>query len=91
MVTLIRSDLEFILQQIASAESGSQPTDPLLPFGLRTVDGSSNNLIPGQTTFGAADQVFPRMTDPFFRTAEDGTSFAQTTGDVVELAAAHNQ
>ena len=82
MVTLIRSDLEFILQQIIAAESGTQPTDPLLPFGLRTVDGSNNNLIEGQTNFGAADQVFPRMTDPFFRTAEAGTSFAQTSGDV---------
>ena len=84
MVTLIRSDLEFILQQIIAAESGSQPTDPLLPFGLRTVDGSNNNLIEGQTNFGAADQVFPRMTDPFFRTAEAGTSFAQTSGDVTD-------
>ena len=27
----------------------------------------------------------PRMTDPFFRTAEAGTSFAQTSGDVVDL------
>ena len=36
--------------------------NPALPFGLRTVDGSCNNLQPGQETFGAADQTFPRMT-----------------------------
>lgn len=32
-----------------------------LPWGLRTVDGSCNHLTPGQETFGAADQVFPRL------------------------------
>ena len=64
MVTLIRSDLEFILQQILSAEAGTQPADPLLPFGLRTVDGSNNNLVAGQSSSAPADQVFPRMTDP---------------------------
>ena len=67
------------------AELGTQPTDPLLPYGLRTVDGSNNNLIEAQTSFGAADQVFPRMTDPVSRTAEAGTSFAQNTGDVIDL------
>src|SRR3954447_23945982 len=34
----------------------NQIPSPLLPFGLRTVDGSCNNLIAGQETFGAADQ-----------------------------------
>ena len=42
--------------------------------GLRTVDGSFNNLINfggiDQTEFGAADNVFPRLTDPVFRDAE---------------------
>ncbi len=66
-----------------------------MPFGLRTVDGSDNNLInfgnpqPGlntsdQTHFGAADQVFPRLTDPVFHTAQDGTSYAQTNGLVID-------
>src|SRR3712207_6852669 len=31
-----------------------------LPWGLRTVDGTCNNLVPGQAHFGAADAVFPR-------------------------------
>ena len=70
---------------------------PELPFGLRTVDGTCNNLQPGQETFGAADQTFPRMTTPFFRDAEDSeipglgpvgppgpTSYTQTSGNVVD-------
>ncbi len=42
-----------------------------LPWGLRTVDGSCNNLKPNQETFGASDQMFPRMTVPEFRDADD--------------------
>ena len=38
--------------------------------GLRTVDGSCNNLVPGQETIGAADQVFPRLAPESFRPAE---------------------
>ena len=46
--------------------------NPQLPMGLRTVDGSYNNLvqIPDQHMFGAADLVFPRKTTPVFRDAE---------------------
>ncbi|MGH2820414.1 MAG: peroxidase family protein, partial [Actinomycetota bacterium] len=67
-----------------------------LPFGLRTVDGTCNNLMPGQGRFGAADSVFPRMTTPRFRNAEAGdpdgpgpapsgpTSYAQTNGTVID-------
>ena len=29
--------------------------------GLRTVDGSFNNLLPGNELLGAADQLFPRV------------------------------
>src|SRR4051794_1669862 len=76
----------------------NQIPSPLLPFGLRTVDGSCNNLIDGQEKFGAADQAFPRLTTPVFNAAEplpfdtdgpdgpevagDATSYAQTTGSV---------
>ena len=35
-----------------------------LPWGLRTVDGTCNNLLPNQSKFGAADQRFPRRVDP---------------------------
>ena len=63
-----------------------------LPLGLRTVDGSCNNLVPGQVDahgvpsqfFGASDQVFPRRTTPVFRPAENGTSYAQSTGTVID-------
>ena len=68
MATLIRSDLEFILQQILIAEQHAAGADlaSLLPnqlsmLGLRTVDGSFNNLAPGQQYYGAADQPFPRL------------------------------
>jgi Ca2+-binding RTX toxin-like protein len=70
---------------------------PLLSFGLRTVDGSCNNLILGQDKYGAADQTFPRLTKPEFNAAEDSnipglgpvgppgpTSYAQTSGSVVD-------
>src|SRR5262245_16347655 len=80
-VHFIRSDLDFILDQIRIAErnsDGEALVDILpnvrVPFGLRTVDGSDNNLIntPGhaQSEFGAADTVFPRLTTPIFRPAE---------------------
>ena len=88
---LIRSDLEFILQQIVIAERHAAGEDLLsllpnvqVPFGLRTVDGTYNNLVPGQSGFGAADTIFPRLTDPAFRPAESGTSYQQTSGTVVD-------
>src|SRR4051794_26181793 len=53
-------DLDFILQQIKRAEAhaaggalvgpgADQIANPLLPYGLRTVDGRWNNLLPGQS------------------------------------------
>ena len=38
-----------------------QIPDRLTSYGLRTVDGSCNNLFPGRETFAAADQPFPRL------------------------------
>ena len=83
MVTFIKSDLDFILDQILIAErnaAGENLLDILpnvqVPWGLRTVDGSFNNLVFNaslgidQSLFGAADTTFPRMTTPVFRTAE---------------------
>jgi len=55
-----------------------QIPDRLTPYGLRTVDGSCNNLFgpppagsQDRHNFGAADQPFPRLTQPKFRDAED--------------------
>src|SRR5207237_2906877 len=101
-------DLRFIYDQILVAQDHAaggvllgpgpnQVHDPQLPRGLRTVDGSFNNLVPGQEKFGQADLVFPRLTTPIFKPAEalrfdpDGagpqaagqpTSYAQKTGCV---------
>jgi len=80
-VRFLQSDLQFILEQIKISErhaSGEALTDILdnarAPLGLRTVDGSYNNLVQGQSGFGAADQVFPRLVDPVFRNDQDGDS-----------------
>ncbi len=86
-VHLIRSDLQFILDQIVIAEKHSgaygTPSQDLhtlipnerLPWGLRTVDGSYNNLVPGQEFFGAADQPFPFLLAQIFRNDLDGDNF----------------
>ncbi len=74
MTTMIRSDLDFILAQIRIGEQNAAGVDlntlvedPLLPHGVRRVDGTFNNLLPGQQNFGAADQVFPRLLAPILR------------------------
>jgi Ca2+-binding RTX toxin-like protein len=75
MVTYTRSDLEFILEQIVIAEehvaAGESRADLLelvgdasQGLGLRTVDGTLNNLRPGQSDFGAADQPFLELVPP---------------------------
>jgi len=105
------ADLRFIMAQIKIAETHTaapgyacdallgpgplQVPSPVLPYGLRTVDGSCNNLQPGQSEFGAADNVFPRMLTPTYRQGEnwaidpdgpgpiqvgDPTSYEQKTG-----------
>ncbi|MDM8350763.1 peroxidase family protein, partial [Pseudomonas sp. sp1636] len=91
MANFIKSDLEFILQQILIAEAHAAGADllDLLPntevgFGLRTVDGSFNNLIEGRNLFGAADTLFPRLLTPVFNAAEGGTSYTQTSGLVFD-------
>jgi Ca2+-binding RTX toxin-like protein len=90
MVTFIRSDLSFILEQILIAErqaSGESLTDILpnqhVPWGLRTVDGSLNNLFIGQSEFGAADNIFPRMTTPAFLNEQDGDTMNLGPGGLV--------
>ena len=55
-----------VLDQIANSR---------LPFGLRTVDGTFNNLVQGQTNFGAADQDFVLQIDQIFRNDQDGDTF----------------
>jgi hypothetical protein len=105
-VTFNSSDLQFILDQIEIAEANAAGTSLIdllanvtLPFGLRTVDGSLNNLVTGQSEFGAADNTFPRLGDPNFIQAQpvtfdpdgpggqvvgDPTSYQQTSGFVFD-------
>jgi len=78
MVAFDRTDLDFILTQILMAENGQPPVNPHLPFGLREVSGTNNNTVPGQASFGAVDQVLPRVAEPFFQTVKvnvDGPLF----------------
>jgi Ca2+-binding RTX toxin-like protein len=73
----------------------NQIPDRLSAYGLRTVDGSCNNLFPGRENFAAADQPFPRIATPDFRDAEPitpalpvgplgPTSYKQKKGNVVD-------
>ena len=78
MVDYIRSDLEAILFhiKIAEANAAGQPLygpGGLIPtynlsWGLRTVDGSHNNLLPGREYWGASNQPFTTHMDPVYRT-----------------------
>jgi len=70
----------------------------LMPFGLRTVDGSFNNFTPGGELLGSSSQLMDRLLDPVFRPAEGSpaglhapgtpagapTSYAQPNGIVYD-------
>lgn len=83
MVTLTKHDLGFILDQIAIAEAHAAGTDltdlvdsPLLPYGLRTVDGSYNNIVPGRESWGASHESFRHLTEQTWRNeADDAMTF----------------
>jgi len=104
---LIKHDLEFILSQIQLAEAHTNGADPLaqlndnplLPYGLRTVAGTYNNVVPGQELFGSADRAMPTTLPQVWRAAQgaafdpDGpgplqvgspTSYTQTAGLVFD-------
>ena len=78
--------------QIPSGEVGDT-----LPWGLRLVDGTCNNIVPGKANVGAADQTFPRLVPKSLKPAEVGdpdgptgpsgpvqTSYTQTSGTVID-------
>ncbi|HEX2842573.1 peroxidase family protein [Hyphomicrobium sp.] len=48
--------------------------DPHVPYGLRTVDGTYSNLVPGREHWGAADNSMPRLLDPSYVNDTDGDS-----------------
>ncbi|HEX4430756.1 MAG TPA: peroxidase family protein [Frankiaceae bacterium] len=71
-----------------------QVPDIITSYGLRTVDGSCNNLKDTTTAeFAASDQVFPRLTTPVWRTPTGDLTFPVPstptylgTGNVVDTA-----
>ncbi|MEN3363392.1 MAG: hypothetical protein V7606_666 [Burkholderiales bacterium] len=80
--TVNKADLVFILEQIVIAERHAAGESlqailgndaALLPSGLRAVDGSNNNLLPGGGGIGAADNIFPRLLPPSYRNEGDDT------------------
>src|SRR5262245_31120225 len=93
MVAYIRSDLDFILAQIkiAEAHAAGQPLygpGGLVPaynlsYGLRTVDGTYNHLLPGQEKWGAADTQFTALVDPVYRPAQIDVNTPFAPGGVV--------
>ncbi|MHA7209186.1 peroxidase family protein [Arthrobacter sp. MDT1-65] len=64
-----------------------QIANPLLPYGLRTVDGSDNNLIKGQEDFGSTNLPFPRLAAPQWRIAQDGKSYQSVNTNITDGAA----
>ena len=59
---------------------------PLSPYGLRTVDGSYNNLVAGREEWGAADTQFVRITAPVYRNeADDSITFGAGSPGQVTL------
>ncbi|MEQ1756126.1 MAG: peroxidase family protein [Micropepsaceae bacterium] len=75
-VTFTKNDLQYLLTQIQMAETNTPPVSPHLAFGLREVAGTNNNSVPGQSTFGSADQPFATYTQEYFRTVNvDETIF----------------
>lgn len=64
----------------------NQVPGPLVSYGLRTVDGSCNNLQQDREDYGASNQLFPRLGPPEFHAAEDGAIIrepGQTTYDSI--------
>ncbi len=81
MASFNKHDLQFILKQIEIAERHAAGEDlatlvgnPLLPYGLRTVDGTYNNLLEGREEWGAADTSFPRLLTPDYATGTAPTT-----------------
>jgi putative cell wall-binding protein/Ca2+-binding RTX toxin-like protein len=91
---LTQNDLEFLLRQIQISEShaagnplrcandedssGKCVTGDARTLGVRTVDGTENNLVAGQAEYGAADRAFPRLLEPEWRQADPNPAFPGT-------------
>ncbi|MGW6173955.1 Ig-like domain-containing protein, partial [Arthrobacter sp. NPDC055138] len=62
----------------------NQIANPLLPFGLRTVDGTDNNLVAEQEHYGSASLPFPRLAEPEWRTTAGGQSYKSVNTTVTD-------
>jgi putative cell wall-binding protein/Ca2+-binding RTX toxin-like protein len=91
---LTQNDLEFLLRQIQISEShaagnplrcandedtsGKCVSGDARTLGVRTVDGTENNLLVGQGHYGSADQAFPRLLEAEWRQADPNPPFPGT-------------
>ena len=92
--TLPNGQIDGTLLRDGIAGAGAQPSAAaLLPYGLRTVDGTWNNLLPGQERVGAADNLMPRLVPINLQAADvtpagfgppTPTSYAQNSGLVFD-------
>ncbi|MVS98837.1 peroxidase family protein [Devosia marina] len=57
--------------------------DTKTPFGIRTVDGSYNNLVAGRELWGASDQPMPRFLSPNYMNDADGDTMNFGPGGLV--------
>lgn len=55
-------------------------SDPHVPYGLRTVDGTYNNLVPGRETWGSSGQPMPQLFEPTYLNDADGDTMALGPG-----------
>lgn len=70
----------------AAGVNGTGAAQPhLLPYGLRTVDGTYNNLIEGQESWGAADKPFVSLVGPNYINEGDDTMGFGTPQNPVNL------
>ncbi len=81
-------DLKTLIEEAAKAAGATGTATPqahLLPYGLRTVDGTYNNLLEGRQAWGAADNPFVQLGPRNWVTeSDDSITFgAGTPGQVV--------
>jgi len=77
---LTQADLDFILLQLNlpgnDPRNGAVPFGTILdPTGIRDVQGIGNNVL--HPTWGAADQLFPRLTNPAWLNAQGTFTMGQ--------------
>jgi len=83
-IVLTQADIDFIWAQLRlpGNDPRNAPLGTILdPFGIRDVQGVGNNVT--NPLFGAADQLFPRLTHVHWRDAAGTFTFGQTGLSIV--------